>query len=292
MDDKKVSAIIPVYNSEEYIEKCLKSVIPQVDEVIIVNDCTPDNSMEIVNRYKNNRKIKIFNLKENKGLGYVRNFGAKKAKYPFLLYIDSDQILSERWVEKGLKYFKEKDVVYVGGLRPNPCNTYSEKLMHILRMNEINKADYPERMSDAVFLVKRDIVLKCGFYQHIKRGGTEKLFDCIKEKGLKVRKTNLKSVHLGEPKTFYELLKRQWKYGKEQLFIERSFSLEKFIKMTIALTPFGILPSFPLYRYVIREKIMDIFFILTLPMAYWIFMFTYYLSYLITLLGLRGNWRL
>ena len=53
MDDKKVSAIIPVYNSEEYIEKCLKSVIPQVDEVIIVNDCTPDNSMEIVDRYKN-----------------------------------------------------------------------------------------------------------------------------------------------------------------------------------------------------------------------------------------------
>ena len=74
----KFSIIIPVYNVEKYIEKCLDSVFNQTEddyEVIVVNDGTPDNSIELIKDYN----VKIINQK-NQGLSAARNKGAEKAK--------------------------------------------------------------------------------------------------------------------------------------------------------------------------------------------------------------------
>ena len=89
-----VSIIIPVYNVEQYIESCLYSVINQTYkgtlECIIVNDCTPDQSMEVVNRllsvYQGNILFKIINHQENKGLSAARNSGVKIAKGDYLYF--------------------------------------------------------------------------------------------------------------------------------------------------------------------------------------------------------------
>ena len=73
----KYSIIIPVYNVEKYIKKCLDSVFSQTDkdfEVIVVNDGTKDNSMDIVKKYD----VKIINQK-NQGLSVARNRGVKEA---------------------------------------------------------------------------------------------------------------------------------------------------------------------------------------------------------------------
>ena len=91
-----ISLIIPVFNVEKYIERCLLSCINQnisCDdyEIIVVNDGTPDRSMDIVNEYHKNypHLIKTFS-QENKGLSAARNAGLKLAKGDYIWFIDSD----------------------------------------------------------------------------------------------------------------------------------------------------------------------------------------------------------
>ncbi len=94
----KFSIIIPVYNVEEYIKDCLESVARQTFkdyEVIVVNDGTKDNSMEIVKDYK----VKIIN-QENQGLSVARNNGVKKARGEYILFLDSDDTIEEELLEK------------------------------------------------------------------------------------------------------------------------------------------------------------------------------------------------
>jgi len=85
------SIIIPVYGVEKYIKKCLDSVFAQSYEnfeIIVVNDGTKDNSMEIVNKYP----VKIIN-QENAGLSAARNTGAKYATGEYIFFLDSDDYI-------------------------------------------------------------------------------------------------------------------------------------------------------------------------------------------------------
>ncbi len=93
-----LSVIIPVYNVQQYIGRCLDSILNQTMqdgvELIIVNDCTPDNSMHIVKekieRYKGNIDVKIIFHESNKGIAEVRNTGLVAATGKYIIYIDSD----------------------------------------------------------------------------------------------------------------------------------------------------------------------------------------------------------
>ena len=96
-----ISIIVPVYNVQQYLEKCLDSILVQTYdnyELIVVNDCSPDDSQKIINSYKENdsRIISIINS-ENKGLGGARNIGIKHAKGDYLLFIDSDDFISDEF---------------------------------------------------------------------------------------------------------------------------------------------------------------------------------------------------
>lgn len=89
----KFSIIIPVYNVEKYLRKCLNSVFSQNYknyEVIVVNDGTKDNSMDIVKDYP----VKVINQK-NQGLSVARNNGVEKATGEYILFLDSDDYIEE-----------------------------------------------------------------------------------------------------------------------------------------------------------------------------------------------------
>ncbi len=90
----KVSVIVPVWNVEKYLPKCLNSLVNQTledIEIIVVNDGSPDNSLKIINRYKEEypNKIVLINQK-NGGQGSARNTGLKYAKGEYIAYVDSD----------------------------------------------------------------------------------------------------------------------------------------------------------------------------------------------------------
>lgn len=105
----KVSIIIPVYNVEIYIEKCINSLINQTlkeIEFIFVNDGTKDNSVSIIKKYqKEDKRIKLIE-KENGGQASARNLGLKYAKGEYIAFVDSDDYVKENMYE--LMYNKAK----------------------------------------------------------------------------------------------------------------------------------------------------------------------------------------
>lgn len=97
----KVSIIIPVYNVAPYVEECLRSVLEQdyLDkEIIIVDDCGTDNSMDIVQGIVTRCKSEVRILKHpyNCGLSKARNTGIKEAKGDYVFFMDSDDYLLGR----------------------------------------------------------------------------------------------------------------------------------------------------------------------------------------------------
>lgn len=116
-----VSVIIPVYNVEKYIARCLESVINQTYsnlEIIVVNDATPDNSMAIVEEYaaKDNR-IRIVNNPRNMGLMMTRKNGYTVSKGDYLTFVDSDDYIPANAVELMLaKATKTNADIVAGGI--------------------------------------------------------------------------------------------------------------------------------------------------------------------------------
>ena len=94
----KVSIIIPVYNAEKYLKRCLDSVLSQTlkdIEIICVNDGSTDNSIQILKEYGS--KIKVIN-QENQGLSVARNTGLKEAKGEFVAFLDSDDYYNKEYI--------------------------------------------------------------------------------------------------------------------------------------------------------------------------------------------------
>lgn len=114
----KVSVIVPVYNVEKFIGKCLDSLVNQTlkdIEIIVVNDGTKDNSQEIIDKYvkKYPDKVKSF-IKENGGLSSARNFGIEKAKGEYISFVDSDDWLNDDALEKMYnKAIKDKSDIVI-----------------------------------------------------------------------------------------------------------------------------------------------------------------------------------
>ena len=106
----KVSVIIPVYNVEKYLPKCLDSVVNQTlkdIEIICINDGSTDNSPTILKNYAaNDKRIKIINQK-NAGQGTARNNGIKQASGAYLYFVDSDDWIDETCLEKLYKRISE-----------------------------------------------------------------------------------------------------------------------------------------------------------------------------------------
>ena len=99
----KVSIIVPVYNVENYLDKCLNSLVNQTlkdIEIIVVNDGSPDNSSKIIDKYvKKYKHVKGYD-KVNGGLSDARNYGVKYATGEYIAFIDSDDYVDKSMMEK------------------------------------------------------------------------------------------------------------------------------------------------------------------------------------------------
>lgn len=134
----KVSIIVPVYNVERFLAKCLDSLVNQTlddFEVIVVNDGSPDNSQAVIDTYVKNYpdKIKAF-TKKNGGLSDARNFGMQKATGDFIGFVDSDDFVDVTMFEKlyNRAVSTESDVVICAhdALILNKNGTIKERIYH------------------------------------------------------------------------------------------------------------------------------------------------------------------
>ncbi len=98
-----ISIIVPVYNVEDYIERCLKSLVKQTYqniEIIVINDGSPDDSQKIVDEFVKKYPDKVFSyMKENGGLADARNYGLYKIKGKYVAFIDSDDYVELDYCE-------------------------------------------------------------------------------------------------------------------------------------------------------------------------------------------------
>lgn len=109
-----ISVIVPVYNVEQYVEECIVSIVSELrneDELILINDGSKDNSLEVCNKYKS-ENVHIVN-NSNHGVSYSRNCGIQKSACDYIMFVDSDDYLFSGWrksVESAV--CTEKDIVY------------------------------------------------------------------------------------------------------------------------------------------------------------------------------------
>lgn len=171
-----VSIIVPVYNVEKYLNRCVDSIINQSYkdiEIILVNDGSTDNCGKIIDDYKNNDdRVKVIH-KENGGLSDARNFGIDVAKGKYLMFIDSDDWVDDKYVETFLNVMiEEKADLVIGKIK----SVFNEKNIPINLKNRImlSRVDAYRKM----FLEDGSIISACAkMYK-------KELFDTLRfEKG-------------------------------------------------------------------------------------------------------------
>lgn len=114
--DELVSVVMPNYNSEKYIAETIHSVISQTYtnwELLIVDDCSTDNSTEIIREIqKKDNRIKLFVNESNRGAAYSRNVALREAKGKWVAFLDSDDMWIAEKLEKQISFMKENGYLF------------------------------------------------------------------------------------------------------------------------------------------------------------------------------------
>lgn len=161
----KVSIIVPIYNVEMYIEKCLETLVNQTlkdIEIILVNDGSKDSSAEIAKKYLEKYPEKIIYLeKENGGLSDSRNYGLPHAKGEYIAFLDSDDYVEENMYEEMYELAKKEDSDMV------QCNFYWEypdknkkKIGELKQYSNKKEMLVKTRVEAWNKLIKREILVK------------------------------------------------------------------------------------------------------------------------------------
>ncbi len=116
MKKEIISVIVPVYNCEKYVGRCIESIINQTYdkwELILVNDGSEDKSLEIINKYvSEDKRIKLYN-KVNGGVSSARNLGLDKASGDYICFVDADDELENETFSKCIDCFKNEKIQIV-----------------------------------------------------------------------------------------------------------------------------------------------------------------------------------
>lgn len=156
----KYSIIVPIYNKAEYLDECVQSILKQTCdnmEILLINDGSTDNSLDICKKYKEmDKRVLVFD-KSNSGVSDTRNFGIEKAQGNYLLFVDADDILADTMMEVVEKYIGDHDILLYRSCR------YRKLLGDIGRGNKelcLNKHQN-EMLKSVVY--NRKTIDRCGF---------------------------------------------------------------------------------------------------------------------------------
>lgn len=235
MDDELISVIIPVYNAEKYIRKCIESVLNQTYrnlEIILIDDGSTDNSYSVCQEYNNNSSVKIIH-KENEGVSKARNYGIDISNGKYLIFIDADDYISCDMIEKLYKNIKENnaDISMCNIIRINEKGQYidkfnknidkKEKKVEILSRDEFisNILDYRCYFTYATNkLIKKEVLKKVRFNEEIHYNEDGVFF-------LELSNNIKKAVYI-EPVELYFYLQNS-NSANAQKFNERSITIIK-----------------------------------------------------------------
>lgn len=163
IDNQKVSVIIPNYNNELFIEKCINSILANTwenIEVIFVDDVSTDNSLEIVkSKFSNNPKVHIYQNHINMGAYYSRNKGIILANGNYILNVDGDDFIEPTMIKTCMTSADWKNWGY---------GTHFQRLY--VKSDNINHITHINRSNSYVFLFRRELFNRLGYYQDSRFG--------------------------------------------------------------------------------------------------------------------------
>lgn len=186
-----VSLIIPNYNNEKYIKKCLDSVISQTYiniEVILVDDCSTDDSLRIIHEYTNiHHNIKVLQNKKNMGVSYSRDLGIKNATAKWITTLDSDDyyinvLKIEKEMELIIKHNQNNAIAYSGIVH---VDNDGNELSKIMTVQNIREGYLMEEMITRNFAIPRDFIFSKELYSIV--GGYDYSIPLYEDWDLKVR---------------------------------------------------------------------------------------------------------
>ena len=153
----KIDIILPNYNSSEFIEKTINSVLKQTYKnwkLIIVDDFSNKETKKILKKFENKKKIKIYWLKKNHGAGFCRNYAINKSNYPYLAFIDSDDIWKKDKLKKQVLFMKRNNCFF----SYTNYETFGDKIRKIKNPLKLDYTKFIRNTSIATstMMVKRD----------------------------------------------------------------------------------------------------------------------------------------
>lgn len=167
MKEELVSIITPVYNCEKLISETIDCVLSQTYnnwEMILVDDCSPDKSANIINEYaKKNKRIKYIKLDENSGAAVARNVALKNSKGRFIAYLDADDLWKKEKLEKQVHYMLNNNYAFT-------CTDYEKIDEDGNSLNKIIKI--PKKVNYNLFL-RNTIIQTVGVMVDTKLTGKE-----------------------------------------------------------------------------------------------------------------------
>lgn len=176
-----VSVIITTYNYWRYVERAIRSCIDQTlekdqYEIIVVNDASTDRTSEILENYHDD--IRVYNLEENLGLSGARNFGVKKAKGQFVVFIDADDYIHKDLI-RTQKFFLEQN------------NSLDAVSVDYYLVNErgghIRHVSSEEEPIACGIMFRKDLLYDIGLY--------DESFRAREEEDLRIRFLNKHNIH-------------------------------------------------------------------------------------------------
>lgn len=162
-----VSVVIPAYNAEPYVSQTLDSVLHQTYEnfeVIIVDDCSEDNTWSVLQSYAAvEKRIRLFQNKENSGVSKTRNFAVAEAKGELIAYLDSDDVWEESKLEKQVRLYLEKPdaaLIYTGSAFIDAAGKRASYVMPVPEEIDYRELLKQNKISCSSVLVRREYMLK------------------------------------------------------------------------------------------------------------------------------------
>jgi glycosyltransferase involved in cell wall biosynthesis len=182
----RVSVIIPAYNAEKTISDLIQSITTQSfskekSEIIVVNDCSTDKTLEILTKLQRRYSFRIVSHEVNKGLAATRNTGIRNSSGKILIFIDADMTVGDHYIENHVNFHNNKKVMgVVGGILPGEeikLDKYQKYLYKAKR--GIKKYPLQKPIPYKAFIfgntsVKRTVIDECGLFdENIKIYGGE-----------------------------------------------------------------------------------------------------------------------
>ena len=170
-----ISIIVPVYNVEEYLEECLESIRKQTYqdiEVILVNDGSTDGSHAICERYcQMDKRFRLINQK-NQGQSVARNRGVKESLGEYIMFVDSDDVVSLGLLEQLMKYMSDGiDIVECNRTEAIQCLNEEKKDIHVKEFDSDEALyqcfNHGVSWSPVAKLYRREIVEKVPFLENL-----------------------------------------------------------------------------------------------------------------------------